>query len=213
MAPYNDNEELREKQFLWTARAFAIFCAVSLFCNIVVFATIMNIMPLEKVTPYFVDFNDRSDQIVHIFPASPGELRTNDKLTESLVRKYIMLRTTVVADAKEMELRWGIDGPIKWMSDEGLYMEFSRAMAQESIWNEGRSREVEIISLLRTDSDVWSAQIETSDMSIDTVEPTVIKWVITMRVGYKNMTRVKYAQRLKNPLGFTVLSYRVQRAS
>ena len=212
MADANDSsEELREKQFLWTARAFAVFAAVSLCSNVVVLVAIFNVLPLEKITPYYVDFNDRADQVVTISSPGARNLARNDTLTESLVRKYVMLRSVVVADAKEMENRWGLDGPIRWMSDPGIYGVFSRAAATDAIWNEGRSREVKIASVLRVSNDVWQVQLETQDMRLDVIEPTVSRWTVTMRVAYKSTARVKYAERLKNPLGFTVMAYSVQR--
>ena len=48
-----------EKRYLWTARAFAVITALSLCCNIVLFLAIFQVMPLYRVEPFLLSFQNR----------------------------------------------------------------------------------------------------------------------------------------------------------
>ena len=52
-----------EKRYLWTARAFAIIMAISLCCNVVLVLAIMQVMPLYRVEPFLLTFQDKQEQI------------------------------------------------------------------------------------------------------------------------------------------------------
>ena len=63
-------ENATEKRYLWTARAFAIVFAVSLCCNMILLYVIVAIMPLYRVVPFLMSFEDKSEQIYKIIPVN-----------------------------------------------------------------------------------------------------------------------------------------------
>ncbi len=139
----------------------------------------------------------------------------NDIVTESMVRYYILVRNTLVNNVNVMRSRWGVDGPVKWMSSDANYRDFSNKSLEilQRIRNEGLTRNVTIYSVVRLSKDIWQAEIVTSDMLPSSRQPVVTKWLVSMRVDYVNNTRIKYSQRLKNPLGFVVQQYMIKRNS
>ena len=55
-----------EKRYLWTARAFAIITVVSLCCNVVLLLAIAQVIPLFRVEPYLLSFQNKEEQIYNI---------------------------------------------------------------------------------------------------------------------------------------------------
>ena len=57
---------------------------------------------------------------------------------------------------------------------------------------------------------IWQVEYETRDMYPDSTEPEIGYWTASLNVGYRRK-KVKYDDRLKNPVGFTVLRYALSR--
>ncbi len=203
---------LQERRYLWTARVFAVFCAVSICANIVLFMAVFNMVPLVRVEPFLFSFVEKSEQVIQVEPLSV-DMAQNDIVSESMVRYYILVRNTLINNVSAMEARWGSDGPVKWMSSDANYRDFSNKSLEilQKIRNEGLVRTVTIYSVVRLSKDIWQAEIETKDTLPSSPQPVSTKWTVSMRIGYRDNVRVKYSQRLKNPLGFVVQQYMIKR--
>ena len=94
-----------EKRYLWTARAFAIVTAISICCNLILLLTIANILPLYRVEPYLLTLANKEEQVYNIIPYS-RDMEAQKSITETFVREYILLRTTLLSDIDEMQARW-----------------------------------------------------------------------------------------------------------
>ena len=207
---------LRERRYLWTARAFAIVSAVALCVNLVLMIAMFNLMPLKRVEPFLLTFQSKEDQVVRIRPLS-RDLGAEDILTEAMIRQYVLLRNTMISDVDEMAFRWGNDGPLRWMSSPNVYKQFSKTVKDwlARIKLEGLTREVRIESVVRQ-QDIWIVYILTRDMLPEADQPVTQRWRVKLKVRYFAMpskNEVKYADRLKNPLGFVVLAYAIERAN
>ncbi|MBQ9732368.1 MAG: type IV secretion system protein [Alphaproteobacteria bacterium] len=197
-----------EKRYLWTARAFAIITALSICCNIVLILAIFQVMPLYRVEPFLLTFQNRSEQVYHIRPIV-GSLRSQKAITEVFVREYVLLRSTFSRDIPEMESRWGTDGPIKEMSSPRIYDDFVRNTAKKAldiIKSRGLTRDVKILSVNELANGIWQVEYETRDMYPESVRPEVNYWTAAISVRYRRKV-VKFGDRLKNPVGFTVDKY------
>ena len=197
-----------EKRYLWTARAFAVITALSVCCNIVLMLAIFQVLPLYRVEPFLLTFQDRSEQVYNIQPIK-GELRSQQAITEVFVREYVLLRSSFGRNLAEMEARWGEDGPVKEMSTPRIYDDFSRNTAQkalEIIRSRGLSRDVKILSVNELTNGIWQVEYETRDMYPESIQPEVNYWTAALSVGYRRKV-VKHGDRLKNPIGFTVEKY------
>ena len=203
---------IAEKRYLWTARAFAVVTALSLCCNIVLILAIFQVVPLYRVEPFLLTFQNRAEQVYNIQPLTV-ELRNRKAITEVFVREYVLLRSTFTSDVSEVESRWMPGGPIQEMSSNTVYQDFLDNVAKKAvsiIKNQGMTRSVKILSVNELTDGVWQVEYETKDMYPDSAQPEVGYWTASLNVGYRRKT-VKHGDRLKNPVGFTVRRYALSR--
>ena len=203
---------IAEKRYLWTARAFAVITALSLCCNVVLILAIFQVVPLYRVEPFLLTFQNLSEQVYNIQPITV-ELRNRKAITEVFVREYVLLRSTFTSDVAEVETRWMPGGPIQEMSTNQVYQDFLDNVAKKAISiikNQGMTRDVKILSINELTDGVWQVEYETKDMYPDSAEPEVSYWTASLNVGFRRKT-VKHGDRLKNPVGFTVIRYALSR--
>ena len=203
---------IAEKRYLWTARAFAVVTALSLCCNAVLILAIFQVLPLYRIEPFLLTFQNRSEQVYNIQPIA-NELRNRKAITEVFVREYVLLRSTFSGNVNENEVRWMPGGPIQEMSSNKVYQSFLDNVAKkalELVKNQGMERSVKILSVNELAEGVWQVEYETRDMYPDSTEPEVGYWTASLNIGYRRKT-VKYGDRLKNPIGFTVIRYALSR--
>lgn len=201
-----------EKRYLWTARSFAIITALSLCCNVILVLAIFQVLPLYRVEPFLLSFQNKSEQVYNIQPIT-NELRNRKAITEVFVREYVLLRSSFTQDLDEMQARWMPGGPIQEMSTNKVYQDFVDKVAKKAIdviKNKGINRDIKILSVNEVVEGVWQVEYEAQDMYPDSAKPEVSYWTASLSVGYKRKT-VKYGDRLKNPVGFTVGKYALSR--
>ncbi len=197
-----------EKRYLWTARAFAIIMVVSLCCNVILLLAIAQVIPLFRVEPYLLTFQSKDEQIYNIVPYN-GDLAENKSITETFVRSYVLQRSTIVNDEKEMEIRWLPGGPIQEMSSPAVYDDFVKNTAKralELVRQKGLQRTLKILTVNELGQGLWQVEYETSDMYPSSTTPELNYWTATLRTSYRKKS-IKFNDRLNNPVGFTVTSY------
>lgn len=197
-----------EKRYLWTARAFAIITAISLCCNIVLILAIMQVLPLYRVEPFLLTFQNKEEQVYNIQPIK-GRMEDQKAITEVFVRQYVLLCSSFDRDVQEMEARWMPGGPVQEMSSSAVYTEFLEKTAKKAldlIRVRSLQRNVRILTVNELGRGLWQVEYETQDMYPDSPAPEVNYWTASLRIAY-NRKSVKYGERLKNPVGFTVVRY------
>ena len=197
-----------EKRYLWTARAFAIVTALCICCNVLLIITIMQLIPLYRVEPFLLTFQNKEEQIYRIKPLE-GRMEDRKSITEAFVREYVLNRSSFDSNIDEMEARWGENGTIREMSSETVYSDFRQKTAQralEAIRKSGLVRTVRILTVNELDSGLWQVEYETQDMYPNSPAPEINYWTASLRITYKEKS-VKYGERMKNPVGFTVIRY------
>lgn len=203
-------ENAMEKRYLWTARAFAVVFAVSLCCNFILTYAIIATMPLYRVEPYIFIFSNKEEQIYHV--ERPKKINEYRYLTEMFVREYVILRNTFVTDTDEMDLRWNANSKIREMSSAKIYEAFRKDHAEkaiELIRKYNLERKISIISVNEAANGWWNVEFKATDMTPSYGAPRVSTFHAHLRVGYRAKT-VRFNERLKNPLGFTVVDYRME---
>ena len=196
-----------EKRYLWTARAFAIVTAISLCCNIILFMGIGQVIPLYRVEPFLLTFQGKDEQVYYVQQV-PG-MDEEKAITEVFVREYVLLRSSFERDIPEMESRWMPGGPVQEMSSAAVYDEFIKSTAQRAldlIRSRNLQRNVRILTVNEIGVGLWQVEYETQDMYPDSATPDINYWTASLRITYRAKT-VKYGERLKNPIGFTVTQY------
>ena len=195
---------IAEKRYLWTARAFAIITAISICCNIVLILAVVQVMPLFRVEPFLLTFHNKSDQVYNIVPLK--NLEDEKSITEI---QYVLLRSSFNRNIPEMEARWMPGGPIQEMSSPTVYEDFQKKTAIKAlnvIRTKSLTRRVKIITVNELARGLWQVEYETRDMYPDSAKPEINYWTASLRVMYRGKS-VKYGERLKNPVGFTVTRY------
>lgn len=208
----SDNEvfvaNVEEKRYLWTARAFAVVMAVSLCCNIILLLAIGQVIPLYRVEPFLLTFQNKEEQIYNI--KSVGSKFTNTKaVTEVFVRQYVLMRSSFGGDISEVETRWMPGGSIQEMSSPTVYDDFLKNTANRALdimRKRHMIRDVRILTINELGSNIWQVEYETRDMYPDSRTPEINYWTASLKITYRHKT-VKYKERLKNPIGFTVINY------
>lgn len=197
-----------EKRYLWTARAFAVVTAISICCNLLLLLTIANILPLHRVEPYLVTLSDKEDQVYRIVPYSDN-MEGEKAITETFVRQYVLLRTTLLADVDEMTSRWQSGGDLEEMSSPVVYQDFLKntgVKLMQRMKQDGLTSNVKIITVNEIEDGVWQVEYSVDYYQPSSFTPRTIRYRASMRVRYINR-RVQYKERLKNPVGFKVVSY------
>ncbi len=196
-----------EKRYLWTARAFAVITAISLCCNIILILAISQVIPLHRIEPFLLTFQNKEEQVYNI-QLIQG-LEDEKAITEVFVREYVLLRSSFDRDIPEMESRWMPGGAVQEMSSPTVYEDFIQNTANRAlnlIRTRNLQRTVRILTVNELGRGLWQVEYETQDMYPDSAVPDVNYWTANMRIAYQPKT-VKYGERLKNPIGFTVIQY------
>lgn len=205
-------ENIAEKRYLWTARAFAIITAISICCNIVLIMAITQILPLYRVEPFLLTFKNKQEQVLNIIPVNTS-LESERAITEVFVRQYVLLRSTFDTDIAEMEARWLPGGPMQEMSSDGVFADFLENTAKPAmnvIRTKSLRREIRIITVNELSRGLWQVEFETQDMYPASTSPELNYWTASLNITYRRKT-VRFSERLKNPVGFTVTKFSLAR--
>ncbi len=197
-----------EKRYLWTARAFAVVTAISFCCNLILLLTISNIFPLYRIEPYLLTLSNKEEQVYRIVPYT-RDMESQKYITETFVRQYVLLRTTLLADTDEMIARWQNGGDLQEMSSNMVYQEFMKNSAgklMQRMKQDGLTSDVKILTVNEIGDSMWQVEYSVNYYLPSSYEPRTVKYRASLKIQYQPR-RVQYKERLKNPVGFKVISY------
>ena len=210
-------EAVKERRYLWMARTFALVLVVSFLTTLMLISAMLSLLPIVRIQPFYLTTLNKDQQIINVVKPNFKSIDVS-LLTESFIRQYLLSYFSIGSNIAELERRWGIDGDINWMSETSVFSKFSPTaeMWLKQARTEGLTRSVKILVVTpyRTTGgdNVWRAELEFTEMKHGVAEPVKSKWVVTMRVTFKpTKPGLVWEQRLKNPLGFTVLNFGVTR--
>ena len=152
-------------------------------------------------------FQNKEEQVYNIKQIEGME--DENAITEVFVREYVLLRSTFERDVPEMESRWMPGSMLQDMSSQAVYDDFLKNTAKpalEIIQKRNLERKVRILTVNELGRGLWQVEYETQDMYPESKSPDINYWTASLRIAYRPKT-VKYGERLKNPVGFTVLQY------
>lgn len=210
-------EAMKERRYLWMARAFALVAVVSFLANVLLLMALFSLVPLTRVQPFYLSTQDKDQQIIEV--RRPKTLNIDKSvLGESFIRQYLLARLTVGTNIPTLENTWGIDGIVAWESAPSVFQEFTKTSVPliDQAKREGFTRHVRILTVFQVGtepdgSEIWQADIEFNDMKRGAAEPELSKWRVTMRIEFLPARQgLKWSQRLKNPLGFTVQNFGIK---
>jgi len=204
-------ENLRERRYLWTARAFAMVFVASFITNILMLMALFSLVPLTRVQPYELIFSDKNAQTVTVQPLAIHDTVLKG-ISESMVRQYVTLRKTITADPDEMAYRWGADGPVNLLSTGNTFQVFADQAGKilDVAVKSQITREVEINSVIpfvsQERGEYWIVDYNLITMSPQDATKKIVPYVATVYITYEPFNGT-WENRLKNPLGFKVLQF------
>lgn len=210
-------EAVKERSYLWMMRVFAIVSLIAVVVNILVFGALVSLTPIVRVQPFYLFALNKNQQTIFLTRPAPEVLQSRD-LQEAFVRQYLEAYFTIGSNIAEQERRWGPEGMVDWMSTPAVFSEFTQNATYliDLSRKEGLIRHVRILVANEykqsTRGIIWQAEIETTDMKRDSSTPDRTVWAVQIEISFQPKQRgLTWAQRLKNPLGFTVSGFGAQR--
>lgn len=210
-------EGMRERRYLWMARTFALVAVVSFLSMIMLVSALFSLLPIVRVQPFYLTTMNKNQQVIRVVRPDFKKLDMQ-LLTESFIRQYLLARLTVGSNIAELERRWGIDGIVNWMSSPVVFEEFGKSaeLALRQARNDGLTRNVRILNIVpfrqEQEGNVWQAELELTNMKYGETEPVRTRWLVSMKVEFRPTRQgLTWEKRLKNPLGFTVVRYGIQK--
>ena len=217
----NSREVLQEERYLWMSRAFVVMVVLAVICDLVLLIALANVTPIMRVQPFYIQTRDRNEQIIDILRPSAETLNSN-VLKESFIRQYLLARYTISSDLDEQRERWFPGGPVEWMSSESVYSLFEKKelsvmlpLAEKE--NTTRNVDIRVVNRARAQDgeesdDTYVAEMALKTMNKASSRPEVVRYEARLRVAFLPIKKVRTrAQRLKNPLGFTVVDFGLKR--
>ncbi len=207
-------EALKERRYLWIARVFAMVCVMSVVTTFILILGLFSLVPTTRIQPFYMNTQSKDEQVISVRRTNNAQFN-QEILTESLIRQYLLSRLSIGADVKELEDRWGLDGHVNWTSEPSVFNLFAET-AQALIAQakaEGLTRQVDILSVVKfresdESRDVWRVNLNLTDMKRGSTEPLKTTWEILIEVEYRPARDgLRWSQRLKNPIGFTVTRF------
>jgi len=213
----SSQEALKVDRYLWIARAFSGIAILAIVSNVLIFAALGSLYPLIRVQPFYLEVLDNDEQRVEIRPIGEKEMRS-EMAEGALVRQYVMARYTVTMDHKELEERWGPDGLVYSMSKKDVFDEFTEnhvEQIRQDIENDNLTMDVFITNASRSyvgqTYSVWDVNVRLRKMRQSSSQPEIEYRIEKIQVQYdplyQKAGRITWRDRLKNPLGFRVLTY------
>lgn len=206
-----DSDALPERRSAALARLMTIVAVVEAFTICAMAFAIAALMPLQKVVPMVITANNKGDEIIRVNPTSL-ESPTADYVTEIALRDYVQKRYAIVGNSAEQTANWGPGSTVQLMSKPEAYQDFARVSKPE--WDRLRgsrmTRSVRIDSVRKIGETTWQVEYQTIDKADETpfqqaAAGQAQAWVSTFEIAFEPKN-VRYADRLNNPFGMTIVT-------
>ena len=211
----SSQEVLKTERYLWIARAFSAVAVLAFVANVILFAAIGSLYPLVRIQPFYLNIMDKNQQVIDIQSIDATELQSATVL-EALVRQYVLARYEVGENIQEVEERWEIDGIVSLMSTPTVYEEVI-TVQMPRLENDIKKDGLTVKAFITTAQPIsknrskWQVNLKLQQMRRNSVAPEEKELIVRLEVQYdplmKRANRPTWQDRLKNPLGFRVISY------
>ncbi len=211
----SSQEMLKLDRYLWIARAFSAVAILAFVANVLLFVAISSLYPLTRVQPFYLNILDKNQQVIDIKPIRAEELQSASVL-ESLVRQYVLARYQATSNINEVEERWGIEGIVALMSSPSVYDEFVNRFSEKVLSDIRKSNltidaKIESAAPFPENILVWTVKVTLEITGQNMADKEIRKFEDQLEVQFdplfEKAYRVSWQDRLKNPLGFRVVTY------
>jgi len=190
-------------------RAWTVaFCAVGMAA--VALAAVAMMMPLKETVPYVIRV-DNTTGVPDIVTAIKDKAVTGDEVMDKYwLAQYVRARETY--DWYTLQRDYDTVGLLSSANvGQGYAQLFEGKDALDKQYGKSVRATVDIVSLVPTGKNTGTVRFIKTTKRIDQEGSpgTTTKWVATVAYEYRNAALIKESARLVNPLGFQVLTYRV----
>jgi len=193
-------------------RNFRFMCVVAglaLLLNLILAFALMSMAPLKQTQPYVIMVDKTNGYLEEVRPMNRGAIAELEAVVESELVRYINARETW--DPVDYNSR---AEQVRVTSDSAIFRQFVDRL---------RSQTAKLSSADRRFVDIKSVQVDVAGPNtafvrfatrtqFEGVENQAEHWIATIAYEHKGLP-LNNRERLKNPLGFIVSSYRVDRES
>jgi len=203
--------DYRRFQITMLMRTSIILCIMMLFTNVVLSLSLVQIADSMRVDSVVLTKQNSSEKMVDVDPIAL-DMNHVDAINEVMLRKYILLRHTIINDESLMRFRWQPGGLIYLMSTDAVYDElyknkddFNGRMA--SIRNGSETpQEVDIIDVKKLANNLWSVDFDTITYAPTTGAVKRQRWNASVKAANLDWGKIM-TNSFINPLGFVVTEY------
>lgn len=206
-------EAVKERRYLWMARAFALVSVLAVLTNLMLFSAIVSLSPLFRVQPFYLTLQDKNEQTLSVVRSDASSINQKN-LAESFIRQYLLAYYTVGTDIPKLENTWGLGGLIDNESASSVF-DAARDIFMQTIdraRQEGFTRGVRInvinqmVTKTKEQVETWKVGLKFSEMTRETPEPRISCREVEIRIRFlPRQEGVTWENRLRNPLGFQVV--------
>jgi len=190
--------------------------AAALVVVVVLFITLYKMFPLTRPQVFFLMTQPRNDLEIRLAELPPTD-ENLDIYKRSFIREYIKARNEIVPNAKRMRQKWNNDdtGIVRAWSTGDVYNEFTQTGMWMALMNDVPDFEftcpVEFQpgAIAPRGNDTYAVSFSyfcaNSDGQIDKKDYTIV-----IRLELEDNAKIKWSDRLDNPLGIRVAEYKIE---
>jgi len=217
--PGSNSKDLHDEAMDWEAsktldrekserRAWTVAIAAAIM-TVLSWLAIVIMMPLKEAVPYVIRV-DNATGVPDIVTAMDDKQVTGDEVMDKYwLAQYVLARETY--DWHTLQTDYEKVGLLSSANVGKAYAElFEGKEALDKRYGANIRATVKVISVVPSGAETGTVRfIKTTKRAEEEGPGTSTSWVATIAFEYRNPSVIKESQRLVNPFGFQVLSYRV----
>lgn len=201
------------------SRLTTFVLATAVVVLIMLCITIRNMFPLNRPQVYFLMSAIRDNQDIQLIEMQPKDANT-DRYEMAFVREYVRHRNEIFANSNAMEKKWNAnDGVLRKLSSDDVYKKFTNTRAFKQIISSDIPKMDTRCSVAFHGKPMFMPAAKNEDASYrvnfryfckDSAGIETAKdYTIRMKIKYDEGTKIKWTDRIDNPLGIKVVEYTV----
>jgi len=200
----------RANQLMWISRLCGIVCFAAVGSSAMLSLILLHLSIEVEANSFLVAAPTFSENLAYFEPLHP-DMPKMDNLAEMFVRQYVVARHSMVANKREMNVAWSDSGVVSRMSSPAVFSRFYSTTAKPFLNRDIVSpvtTEVDMKRIIKDGWNNWQVFFDTRTVEKPDDEPEIKSWIATIQFRYYP-SRIIMHNRLRNPLGFTVVQYNV----
>lgn len=170
-------------------------------------AALIVLTPLKAVEPYVIQVDNSTGMTSVLEPMGKKPLTENEAVTKFFLVKYIVARETY--DPQDLNQNYDQVRLMSTMEEAGRFEDFIRGPESPvERFKTSITRTIRVRSVSFLNKKTAQIRFTSTQRQIGTNEKREDHWIATLSFRYVN-TPMEESERLNNPLGFQIKTYRV----